>query len=730
MKNLKKNLAVFAVIAMSVFCGNNASAVIACPDPVVVTQPDGQKVTLRLYGDEFYNYTLTEEGYNVVFNNKTRNWEFAARNADGTLASIGMTAADGIHPVAASRWERPAMTDTQRRKINAARNPLKLHGAGKFDYTKFRGLVILVEFNDAPFSRSDISEVMTDMVSKRGYDGYMTTDLLPSKVEYTGSVCDFYRENSGGRFDPVFDVVGPVKIDISQHYARQTSGAQRIVQESLIAADSLVDYSMYDTDGNRTVDMVYFIFSGAGSNYSGNDETLIWPHTSSVMGMSLDGVSFGRYACSTELYGNPANRLLDGIGTICHEFSHVLGLPDFYDVDYATNGQSVHPAKWSVMASGSYLNKSRTPCGYSLFERYALGFAQPETITEPGDYTLQPLNEGDESEGFRINSGVENEFFMLENRRKTGWDAYLPGEGLLIHRVDSTNMDIWENNNININPSHNYYTLIRATPKMSGSTVTDSDGDPFPGSGNVTAIDNTTDPSLRSWTQISTPLVLADIADNDNGTISFSVKSDAAPSLSEDFSEMPATTGDSEGLEGRFASWKLSKGALIETDSETGINHLIMKKGAEAESSVIDYMVENASVSITNPSSTSAVFRFYSSVDDGKTWVPVKTVEGTAVPSVKSGTTTIHYSTGTLEKPMFRLVQYTGSSSQKCMVNRITLGVEGKQVPTSIGTLEADGADTLPEAWYDLHGRRISHPTQPGIYVKTAGGKSKKIIVR
>ena len=75
--------------------------------------------------------------------------------------------------------------------------------------------------------------------------------------------------------------------------------------------------------------------------------------------------------------------------TICHEFSHVLGLPDFYDTDYeGSGGESHHPGDWSVMAGGNHLNNSRTPCAYSLYERMAVGFTEPMVINAKGHYTL------------------------------------------------------------------------------------------------------------------------------------------------------------------------------------------------------------------------------------------------------------------------------------------------------------------------------------------------------
>ena len=197
-----------------------------------------------------------------------------------------------------------------------------------------------------------------------------------------------------------------------------------------------INFKNYDRDNDGYVDLVYFIFAGNGSNYSGNDSRLFWPHRSAFYYFRKDGVNLGDYASSVELAGwtdSPSTVKIDGIGTICHEFSHVLGLPDFYDTDYAQNGQSNDPGDWSVMAGGSYFNDGRTPVGYSLFERFAVGFANVTTITGEGSYTLENIDNS--NTGFRLKTSVDKESFYLENRQRTKWNYYLPGTGMLVFRV-------------------------------------------------------------------------------------------------------------------------------------------------------------------------------------------------------------------------------------------------------------------------------------------------------
>ena len=293
------------LLAATLFTASG-NAIPAYPKPVTITQPDGSKLTLMLHGDEFFNYASTTDGYTVMQNESTGTWEYAVKNTDGSLRPGGTAACDAKERTSAqnmflsgiSKGMMPEQTPAQirmRKEAAAMRHaPMMKLKTGQYDYSKFRGLVILVEYNDAPFTRSDILDVFTDMVNKKGYDGYMSNTLIPSKINCTGSVRDYYYENSWGLFDPKFDVYGPVKIDYSQFYANKSAAAQTLVTAALRAADEYIDYSLYDTDGNRQVDMVYFIFSGGGSNFSGNDSRLIWPHASQVMSLSLDGVKIGR----------------------------------------------------------------------------------------------------------------------------------------------------------------------------------------------------------------------------------------------------------------------------------------------------------------------------------------------------------------------------------------------------------------------------------------------------
>ena len=510
----------------------------AYPGTARVQQPDGSYVTIRLVGDEYRSFNTTADGYTLTRNDRGF-YVYAQLDADGRLAPTSFVARDSAERTlqdleflrSVGRRLTPRMGEEQsfvkRRNQIARSQTLDQRRAAHYDYSKFRGLVILVEFNDCPFTYEDYGDIMDRMINEDNYTGEERTN--PDGIRCTGSIRDYFRDNSNGEFLPHFDVVGPVQIKRSMYYPRpngdqETSNYTQLMVDAASAADDIVNFKDYDVDGNGVVDMIYFIFSGLGSHMNGNDPRLLWPHQSDLRyfrTVKKDGVYLSRYACSTELLGSKQYSVLDGIGTMTHEFSHVLGLPDLYDTGNSYEEECVNPGMWSVMANGCDGNYCRTPVNLSLYERYALGFASPQVIDEPGDYSMDPLNSS--NQGFRINTPVRREFFLLENRQKVKWDSVLPGHGMLIFRVDSTNSQVWVNNSVNDNPKHPYYELIRArgVQPTSYDPFPSTGRDPFPGTTNVTSISNTTSPAnLLTWAKKECDFALKNITER-GGTIRF-----------------------------------------------------------------------------------------------------------------------------------------------------------------------------------------------------------------
>lgn len=519
-------------------------AVPAYPKPVKVKQPDGTFVTLQMRGDEYLNYVMTEDGYTVVQDDHGF-WTYASQQDDGTLVSTGVVAHDSEERTA-SEWDFvkstpkglvPKMSErmVKMRQDNYLRcvKMQQQRRAGLFDFSNFRGLVILVEFNDMPFRYGDETyEIMNDIINKENYKGDSRTNYKDDYFDapFVGSVFDYFRDNSNGLFRPKFDIVGPVKVNRSQYFSNKHENFQTLAKEVLDLADPLVDFSNYDLNEDGKVDLVYFIFSGYGSNIGGNDPRLIWPHRHVLYESTTpegyiteyirkDGVILWDYACSTEMMYSESLPMLSGIGTICHEFSHVLGLPDFYDTDNeGSGGLSETPGDWSLMASGSYVGYGRAPSAYSLFERYLVGFIpQPKILETEGTYSIHDIST---NEGFFLNSPNYNEYFVIENRQKKGWNAFMPGHGMMVYRVDLSNPQLWTKNVVNTDPNNMHYQLLFANG-FKGET---SSYDPFPGKGNVRVLLNNSSPA-NLLTNNGNPcdFVITHIAEND-GVISFKLE--------------------------------------------------------------------------------------------------------------------------------------------------------------------------------------------------------------
>ena len=528
---------------------------------VSVKQPDGTTVTIRLIGDEYMHYNTTDDGYSLVRNDK--GFYVYAQKVDGQLKPTDIiahdeklrTATELAFLATTTKHLAPEMSQTseQVRHSDRLSRVQALHAmrADRYDYSKFKGLVILVEYNDCKFQNTNYKDIMEGMINQENYTGTDKTNIyrnvgsnwrhIANDIICTGSMRDYFRDNSNGVFNPTFDIVGPVSVNRSQFYPNGGNSAYdnnvrtiQLLTDVFTAADSQVNFADYDVNKDGKVDMVYIIYAGLSAHVSGNSQSRLWPHQSDLSFRQIrkDGVILGRYACSTELFGFDGSdgtaswSVLEGIGTMCHEFSHVLGLPDFYDTDYSEGGgQSADPGGWSVMANGADYDTGRRPCAYSLYERYALGFATPQVIDQPGDFSLDHV--ATSNTGYRLNTSVNKEYFMLENRQNIKWDKGLAGHGMLIFRVDSTNNYVWESNTINNNPNHNYYELIRAggVNKQQATDgnyyVFDTNADPFPGSKNVTEITNTTSPSnLLTWSGKTTPFGLRNIKES-NGQITF-----------------------------------------------------------------------------------------------------------------------------------------------------------------------------------------------------------------
>ena len=261
-----------------------------------------------------------------------------------------------------------------------------------------------------------------------------------------------------------------------------------LIEEGLMAADAEVNYKDYDWDGDGEVEQVFVLYAGYGPNFGGNEDN-IWPHESRLYRetpLKLDGVKLDTYACSCEMYGSAGN-IIDGIGAACHEFSHCLGYPDFYDT---SKGDNYGMGDWDIMAGGNYNNMSRTPISYSSYERWMAGWLTPVEInSETQIEDMKPITEVPEAY-ILYNDKNRNEYYMLENRQLQGFDAANSGHGLLVLHVDYDE-GAWMGNTPNASTPERM-TFIPADGRRDWRT---EDGDLFPGTSGNTALTDVTTPA-------------------------------------------------------------------------------------------------------------------------------------------------------------------------------------------------------------------------------------------
>ena len=484
-----------------------------------VQQPDGTVLTLTQRGDEYFHYLMTEDGVMVKPNGKGY---YYVNIVDGDIVpterlahSSAERSADEVRFVEAlpdrmQLCEVAMQRESIAQRARAARAPQKVADvpASGDVYVP----VLLVQYSDVKFSTED---------PKVTFEGHINGDDYTAEGGY-GSVKEYFEDQSEGKFMPKFDIIGPITLDRPMKYYGENDAegndknVREMVSEGCRKADNQqsVDFSKYDNDGDGYVDIVYVIYAGYGeaSNTSQLENT-VWPHQWALdQPLSFDGVRISKYACNNELDGWQGTTI-DGIGTFCHEFSHCLGLPDFYPTD-GSNGFGME--SWSLMHYGCYSNSGHTPCGYTGYEKDFLGWKELIVIDSPQDVTLKPMSEGGDAYKI-VNDLNPNEYYVVENHKRTKWDKYAPAEGMLVIHVDYS-ASAWQNNIVNNYPTHQRMTVIPADNKL---TKDSQSGDTYPGTSGNTALTKESKPAATVYQGEYMGKDITDVSIN-NGIVTFS----------------------------------------------------------------------------------------------------------------------------------------------------------------------------------------------------------------
>ena len=443
------------------------------------TQPDGSTIEVQQNGDEVYHYYTNRAG------------EVVRKDAEGYWRVVET---------------QPTAETIRARRAKAHRAPVRRVGGINLAP---HGLFILANFADTKYQSGNTQAQMDSMMNAANY----------TYGKAYGSARKYFIDQSNGKYTPTFDVVGPVTLSKKYSYygANDDDGNDMYPGDMVVEACKLaksqynVDFTQYDNDNDGEIDFVYIIYAGKGEADSEIKNT-IWPHnwniesaiyygncTYTAAQAKVDGLSINNYACSGELSGTSGDR--NGIGTLCHEFGHVLGLPDFYDTEYGSNYKNLRtPGDWDIMDSGSYNGDGDCPPNYSAFEKYYFGWT---TVINPGtngqQLTLYPAGDA-RYQAYQVNASgalqaaaTDGLNYYIENRQQTGWDKYLPGHGMLVWYVDYK-QSVWDENAPNNTASFPRYTLASATGY---TTSIGSAKDPFPGTGNRTSWTGVSDKPLK-----------------------------------------------------------------------------------------------------------------------------------------------------------------------------------------------------------------------------------------
>ena len=507
----------FLTIAAMFMLAASAFAVPAKRVKRQVQQPDGSVLTVMLRGDENFHYTSTEDGQPLV-QRADGAYCYATLDSNGKLTASAQVAHDVESRGAAelsflnyytAESQKVRSLGMERAKQRNARRMARLANRGVVDASgkpvrrvmagatggegigvtgKRKGLVILVNFKDKKMQSKHTQAEWNDYFNKVGYNKYGNN----------GSVHDYFYAQSYGKLDLEFDVIGPVTVskNMASYGANDAQGNDidpaGMIKEAceLAYAKEKMDMSQYDWDGDGAVDQVYVIYAGYGEA-AGGEKNTIWPHEWDIEGggysLVLGGQRIRTYACSSELNGGNGTDI-SGIGTACHEFSHCMGIPDFYDT---AGGGCFGMDAWDLMDYGSYGGDGYEPTGYNTYEKWVSGWIEPTILTEPCYIkNMKPLSDAPEA-CVVFNEANKNEYYIFENRQLKGTDVALPNHGMLVIHVDY-DQKVWFDNEVNNTSNHQRFTVVPADNKLTSETVT---GDTYPGTTKSTELTDTSKPA-------------------------------------------------------------------------------------------------------------------------------------------------------------------------------------------------------------------------------------------
>ena len=530
MATLRAKLAcgIFLLASLTAGAQSAPSKCAPSPDFVPTVQANGAIISTRALGDALLHCAVTPDGYPVLMN-AAGNYEFAKRNAEGNLVLSGVPAETGIAGAVKAGLvpnqfygAEYAQKIYAQASIGAAKGPNAEGGHDDHIQTfptkgKRKILAILIQYPD-----------LKSKFSRNHFDSLFNADNYAG----TGSFAQYYRDNSFGKLDLSVDVVGWYTAQNNYKYYGDDNGngypeAQELVREAVDAAASSVDYSKYDNDGDGKVDGIIIIHAGPGAEEGGKVE-YAWSHRYSIFGAKYNNTYITDYMLNpeTRFRGTTKADKSVGIGVYCHEFGHVLGLPDFYATNWKQGAKHAGTGDWNLMAGGSWLGSEAQPGSHDAFCKEWLGWLSPTVLKAEDIYSI-PLPDTKNQVVYRINTTDNKQYYLLENYQLKGNNAKLNGHGLAIWRVNESILKAgpWSWNTINNDPDNLGLKLMEADGKdhlLKGTNRGDA-GDLFPGSTNRRVINDESSPSMKLSSGANSGVALMGITEEDDSSITFEV---------------------------------------------------------------------------------------------------------------------------------------------------------------------------------------------------------------
>ena len=378
-----------------------------------------------------------------------------------------------------------------------------------------KAAVVLVDFSDKP----------TQATASHFHDLFFSRGVLPH-----GSVQEYYTEVTNGLVTLTGEVLGPYRMPQTlAYYANNNAGigngpgearARQLAWDAAVLADPDIDFTPYDNDGNGYVDAFIVVHAGVGGEQTA-DPGDIWSHKWVLPQVyNADGTRIYAYLTI------PENAK---IGVAAHELGHLLfGFPDLYDTDYTSEGVG----DWCLMGGGSWNGGGDIPAHPSAWCKASQGWASVTNVTTNGSLTLADVKTGRTIHRLWKDGGGGGEYFLIENRQRTGYDAELPGDGLLVWHIDDRQPD-------NTDENHYKVGLVEADGKRDLELKHNRGdaGDPYPGSSRNTALTSTTTPDSESFAGQDTGVSITKISASAS-TMTVKVSVTGGGQVSDDAKEM------------------------------------------------------------------------------------------------------------------------------------------------------------------------------------------------